>query len=335
MPHRKGVSLSVDAIIPHISSDLGAYLWTPALVTITLTLLSSALCGPLLGTLTEVFYLKTHKAFYDKCALQLTRFVSVMGFLAGVFVIVAGYLLLRRHMPVLLDPPFGMRLIFFVLVPGMGYGLFLVRRATWTGLNHLPTTRFFLGLLPTLLGLFLTARFLMPLEHIRAFLRNPQAAEAPKALLEALSPEAGFSALLFPRFSYALTTGLAATAVFGIWYLLLRRNRDDFGRDYYTFALKFCARWGAALTASASAAAWWVLLGLTDVTNGPDEVTQLSFACTAGASMVTCLLLLFMSISSVPMRNKFTAVLAGFAFLIALFGQLVLFHLTVTPFPAP
>ena len=326
--------MSLDAIIPHIPGDLGRTMWTLLTLTAALALLFSALCGPLFGTLTEIFYLKTRKMFYEKCALQLTRFVSLVGLAAGVVVVAAGYFLLRRHMPELLAPPFGMRLIFFLLVPGMGYGLFLVRRVTWTGLNHLPKTRFLLGLLPATLGLALMGRIILPLEQVQAFAQNPQAGGAGGALLEALSPGMSLDAVLFSRIAYALFIGLAGTAVFGAWYLFWRRNREDFGRDYYSFALKFCARWGAGLTVAAAAAAWWVLQGLSLPPTGGEDPLLLRFACTATASLICCLLLLCMGKSAVPLRHKPTAFFAGFFFLAAMFGHLLLFYLAAIPVPA-
>jgi hypothetical protein len=41
-------------------------------------------------------------------------------------------------------------------------------------------------------------------------------------------------------------------------YLILRRNKDDFGRDYYRFALPQAARWGLALLAPAAIAVGWL-----------------------------------------------------------------------------
>lgn len=38
---------------------------------------------------------------------------------------------------------------------------------------------------------------------------------------------------------------ISAAAAMSCAYLILRRNKDDFGRDYYTFALKLAARWAA------------------------------------------------------------------------------------------
>ena len=326
--------MTVDALIPHLPGDIGPFIWAVLTLTVALILLFSALCGPLFGTLAEIFFLNTRKVFYEKCALQMTRFISLMGLAAGLAVIAGGWLLLRRYVPELLEPPFGMRLIFFILVPGMGYGLFLVRRVTWTGLNHLPKTRFLLGLLPTTLGLALMGRLILPLEQVRAFVLDPQSTHAGGSLLEALSPGFSFTAVFASRFFYTLSVGLAATAVFGIWYLFLRRNREDFGRDYYTFALKFCALWAALLTAASSAGAWWVIVGLAGPPTGWEDPMVIRFAYTAGASLPTVLLLLFMGAGSVPMRHKPTAFLAGIFFILSIAGHLLLFLPAVSPPPA-
>ncbi len=40
-----------------------------------------------------------------------------------------------------------------------------------------------------------------------------------------------------------LILSLAGAGVFGCGYVLLRRNRDDFGRDYYRFAVQLAAKW--------------------------------------------------------------------------------------------
>lgn len=46
----------------------------------------------------------------------------------------------------------------------------------------------------------------------------------------------------------------ALGAGFGLLYLLARRNREDYGRDYYTWGLRHCARW--AIAAGVVQAGW-------------------------------------------------------------------------------
>ena len=45
-------------------------------------------------------------------------------------------------------------------------------------------------------------------------------------------------AVMYPLLSMASAAALSCA------YLVLRRNRDDFGRDYYNFSLRLAARWG-------------------------------------------------------------------------------------------
>ncbi|WP_461834666.1 hypothetical protein [Desulfothermus sp.] len=40
---------------------------------------------------------------------------------------------------------------------------------------------------------------------------------------------------------------IGAASLYGTFYLMIRRNRDDFGRDYYKFSIPACARWSYGL----------------------------------------------------------------------------------------
>ena len=54
---------------------------------------------------------------------------------------------------------------------------------------------------------------------------------------------------------------LTLAGVLGSLYLLLRRNRDDFGRDYYKFALPICAKWALfPVVADLATCAWIAIL---------------------------------------------------------------------------
>ncbi len=40
-----------------------------------------------------------------------------------------------------------------------------------------------------------------------------------------------------------LFLSIGCASLYGTFYLMVRRNRDDFGRDYYKFAIPACAKW--------------------------------------------------------------------------------------------
>jgi hypothetical protein len=81
-----------------------------------------------------------------------------------------------------------------------------------------------------------------------------------------------------------LGNGLGAAGVFGMGYLLLRRNKDDFGRDYYRFAMGRAALLGLILPLPVAIGAAW--LGLCGLARSPDVATPLAVAGVAALAAV-------------------------------------------------
>lgn len=44
-----------------------------------------------------------------------------------------------------------------------------------------------------------------------------------------------------------LFMAIGTASLYGTFYLMIRRNKDDFGRDYYKFSIPACARWSYGL----------------------------------------------------------------------------------------
>lgn len=100
-------------------------------------------------------------------------------------------------------------------------------------------------------------------------------------------------------------------------WLVLRRKRDDFGRDYYTFAAKWCGKWAAAGS--------WVALGILAgahwlAAGGTFPVIRMYSVETIGAGCLALAALLWtaISVSSLPMRYKPGMFLAAFCLLFTL-----------------
>ena len=70
-----------------------------------------------------------------------------------------------------------------------------------------------------------------------------------------------------PVMAAVIGNGVGAAGILGMGYLVLRRNRDDFGRDYYRFALPQAARWGPVLLVPVAILGAW--LGFRGVTWTP------------------------------------------------------------------
>ncbi len=105
-----------------------------------------------------------------------------------------------------------------------------------------------------------------------------------------------------------LPLALALPASFGLVWLLLRRRRDDFGRDYYTKTMKWVSLWGAiawipviVLTGAI------VFLEIESVLRSGAQLTPsmlLLHGCRLLPSLLTCIFLIVIRCSSLPMRLK-------------------------------
>lgn len=110
-------------------------------------------------------------------------------------------------------------------------------------------------------------------------------------------------------------------------WLIVRRNWDDFGRDYYTFAMRRTARRSLffllLVTAVASYSNWQLY----------SSMTVLFFAIYALALAVSALLLMFLAImlivissTTTPMRCKPAAIASLVVFALVFFIQLIMFN---------
>lgn len=134
--------------------------------------------------------------------------------------------------------------------------------------------------------------------------------------------------LFWPLLAEAVPLGFAFAAAFASVWLVLMRGRQDFGRDYYAFALPYCARW--ALTATLIA----IALGAVAFFRGRDimlpELSQLPSLLLDALSIILPLLACFfwaiISNSPHPMRHKISTVLALLLLTAGLAGQILMLN---------
>ncbi len=104
---------------------------------------------------------------------------------------------------------------------------------------------------------------------------------------------------------YALLA-LACAGALGLIWLVLRRGRDDYGRDYYVFAAKSCARW-AGWSTLGGVAAFGAMMGLIWAHVAASSYAEpLLIFSGAGASLalLACLCWMAVARSAAPMRLK-------------------------------
>ena len=128
------------------------------------------------------------------------------------------------------------------------------------------------------------------------------------------------SSQLWPLTILWIPLSVALTAVLGLVYLVIRRNVDDFGRDYYKFTASFCANWSLVMLVLVLPALAWLTFTFLPLLDLNDPALLLP-GTLAGASLFLVLInCLVISRSETPMRHKasmFFAVLLSALFIIS------------------
>lgn len=104
----------------------------------------------------------------------------------------------------------------------------------------------------------------------------------------------------------ALAVGLGGAGTLGMIYLLVRRQAEDYGRDYYRFALPAAAKWGVLLLGQAFFLAWVVYRQVQAAWLLPRQ-EMISLSVALGGFVLYGLLLIVFVRSANPLRAKASA----------------------------
>lgn len=299
---------------------------------LVLSIALASLCAPLVSVATEICYGIRKKAFLDKCAMQISQSALVNAVFILFTLGAAALLFLDQTQPELLRAPFSWK-PFLLASPAFAAALLLLLyTGSWRALKKIRALHILLGLLAgglsialLFLGCLLTANIQQPM-FFSFFWNNPPAA------LQALFADFLTTPPMWAMVGYLFCAGVAfGMALAQIW-LILRRHRADYGRDYYTFAMQYCARialWFTLLSTALVGTVYWLLRQETPPgLSQPHDPGILLIA--AGLPLCCCLLWLVVAKSPMPMRHK-PGVVFGFLFsYVALCAQ---FLMLMTAFP--
>ena len=284
---------------------------------LALFFLSAALAAPLLAVTTENIYVLRQKPFYDKCALQITQ--TALGVGLFIFLILGAGLVYN----VGIRSPEAM---IFLLSSLKALVFLCAYLFTWSALKQRRLLHLVLGWSAALAAIGLLFVWLLllitdthPLFCMGCridFLQNPL------PVLLALLAEFFSSPIMPLIYLGLLSTGLAAAASFSQLWLIVRRSKADYGRDYYTFAMRYCAR--AALFATLFS----LMIGVSftflvwPLLTQPQDfgVAALAFVL----PLACCLLWLGIAKSENPLRHKPGAFFACVLLFLALCIQLLM-----------
>mgnify|MGYP000647971852 FL=1 len=195
------------------------------------------------------------KKFWDKFGQQQSA-MGAKAFILFLFLIVSGVF----WCPV--PAVYSLGSAFYPSGSGVGVALFpllggllgmAVYSVSWVSLRHNKPLRRFLGvvsLLALLGGLYGCLNIFLA----RALFAWPQVAP----LWSEVWVPATWA--VWPAWAGVVLNGIGAAGAAGMGYLLLRREKDDFGRDYYRFAMRGAAKWAMVLFLPAALGIGWAVL---------------------------------------------------------------------------
>ena len=281
---------------------------------INLLLTLAAVGLPLVGGVNEILARSRSQVFFKKSAQQaaplglvLLAYTLLVGGSATYMVMVrsgGGELAALFALPTLLS--LGLWLLFSAI-----YGL------SAKSMKNAPQIHAALGILGGIGGLFGVHAVAALVRASLAPLHATGASASGLSLKTLLLPQA--SAPFWPLLAHFILLVPAAAGGVGLIWLILRRERDDWGRDYYAFAMRLAARWTALPLLCALGVQSWLVLSLQYLP--PALLTRIEIAgpFVAGQilGLVAAWLLLRLSRSETPMRDKPQA----FAALVCLWGM--------------
>lgn len=297
--------------------------------------LFTAVCGPMLAVAAETAFAARGKAFFDKFGLQAAQLsfwaaLPLYGLFA--FFLYAAV----QSAPGGLSPLESLQpLLPGIAIPLLWAAVFLLYRFTWAGLKNLRILHLFFGFASALFCLgVLFLIFLAAICFIQPSLTEllwgkslPTVEIFSATSLTVLLKEFAASPLSWLCFLYLFCNGFAATGCFILPWLIFRRKYADYGRDYYSFAMRHAALWAAFAQVAAMAAGGAGLFLLWESPLHSLAQPQEPLIMAAACILPLCCIALWATIvaGKLPLRHKPGAILACFLFFAALCAQFFTF----------
>ncbi|MFA9395033.1 MAG: hypothetical protein ACERJ1_10060 [Halodesulfovibrio sp.] len=281
---------------------------------------------PLISAISQSIAKSQKKSFYDKFGKQLTRMCLVFGgtTLAILALGVARYLTVD---PIMLQGPYQLPLFITIGVIILASIVLTVYFNAWKAMRKQKSAHITLGLVSSALlfcAVICIGMFANVLQSIEHFLPS---AGTPLEILTALITAASSKAFI-TYIGLGLITGFALCGTFGQMYLISRREKDDFGRDYYKFAIPYAAKWAIGGTVLQLAASF-AMLAATHLSVVTELITTsmfndllqnpivMAWAFALLLPVFACILWTFIVLSATPMRRKISIYCAGIVMVIA------------------
>ncbi|WP_320170587.1 hypothetical protein [Maridesulfovibrio sp.] len=295
----------------------------------------AAIGAPVIAVILEITAKARKKIFYDKLAQQVAALSLILYFL---FILCIGgsAVYFSQKLPWIKDwfinPASPLMMLYLTLAIAV-IGL-LPYKYTWKKFKKNKIPHVLMGII----GLLGGAASVHVATVIMKLFFTLQAQSAAPAVQDVpfyshFTALPGNAELCLTGIYLVMALSFAATA--SGFYLVLRRNKDDFGRDYYKFALPVIARWALFPTLALLAAVAGVVYYMINP-NFEMIYTDITAATAMGSFLflvaVCCAIWIVTWVSETPMRHKIGLAFAPFLMIIAhgaLLGGAMKLYLTL------
>lgn len=303
-----------------------------ALAAVAAAFALAACFGPMAAVVSEKLSISKQRGFYAKTGQQLAQMSFFFGILAA-GLLVACVLWIAADEPAIFQFPYRMPLIATsgaIALTAIVLGLYVVLRPKKGPSTTLHTLIGFIAATCSLAALFLCTGMVRRMLHT-----VPEyAPDLPLAEQLVQFFRIPAESLFWPLLLEALPLGFAFAGAFAAVWLIVMRDRQDYGRDYYAFALPYCAKWALFATLLAiPAGAYATLRGedlmLPELSHLPSLL--LDFLAII-LPLLACALWATIIKSEHPMRRKIS-VFAAWLFLLTGFAGQILMLNKIIPSP--
>ncbi|UZP68029.1 hypothetical protein N1030_03365 [Desulfovibrio mangrovi] len=276
---------------------------------IGLVLLAIA-ASPIITVANQQLAVLHKKSFHDKLAKQIASMATTLGclFFTG---IAAGSVHIAVQNPEIFQGPFRLPLMVSLGAVTFSFALLMAYTLLWKTMRQSKSLHMLIGLFAAIS--MISALFLI-YGLANSMLREGHVVPAGAGQLEIFTTIYTVSpaSAMWPLFVQSLLGGLGASGMFTQCYLLLRRNRDDFGRDYYKFAAPSAAKWALIPTLMQLVPAAWLFFMLQPTLGTPatDNITMWCWLTAAVMPLLASGLWLRVMRSETPMRHKISMIAA-------------------------
>ncbi|MFW5734132.1 MAG: hypothetical protein ACOCWR_03635 [Oceanidesulfovibrio sp.] len=319
--------------MPEISIDMVTYAFylRSFFLCLMAFFLLAALGGPFIAVVSEHAARAQKRVFHDKFAKQMATMSVTISLCLLPFCLGGWAVLAFRHPAYVLEgvlsPLLGQASLSVLGLLGVALLLMVQHQSSWVRLKEAKPFHMLMGWLTVLIsagGVFL----LLALK--RVMLHYPEAFAADPSMASFVSGVRSIPMMstIWPFFAAVILTAPVVAGGFGTLWLLLRRNMEDFGRDYYAYAFKRAAKFALIFgIPAACAVAWhavWLAPRITPEGLASIDLTHpiwIAFGVSVGSLLLACALWAVIAASKTPLRQKPAAWLAAVLALLAVLGE--------------